>query len=167
MLNHQVIGFSAAKNLGKVFQPLIAEISVHRIHYRDFLIEYHIRIIRHTVGNRVLSLEKVDFAVVYTHISDVFRNIHNLVLLKFSRGFSQPGRYSPRKRINTAGLLLFLFRMANLYIKYYTTNRPHCQERKYSLIRSARIKYCRRQVMAARTILPKKRLYGPPKGDPP
>ena len=54
----------------------MGEMLIHGIHHRDLLIQNHIGIIGHTVGNHILAFKKVNLMIVDTHIADIFRNFH-------------------------------------------------------------------------------------------
>lgn len=76
MLNDKVIGLSSRENGFEIFKPLLAEMSVHRIHNGNFVVGDYIRVIRHTVFDNILSFKKVDVPVVYTYIFNVFCYFH-------------------------------------------------------------------------------------------
>ena len=77
VLNDKIIGLSAVKRIGKIIKPFVTEPCVNRIHDSDFLINYNIRIICHSVFNNVLTLKKVDIMVINTNVFNVLCNIHS------------------------------------------------------------------------------------------
>ncbi len=71
MGNHQIIRAFAAKSLFQIFQIRILFSSVNRVHYRNFIIENHIRIISDAVRNRKLPFKEVNILIVNTHIKNI------------------------------------------------------------------------------------------------
>ena len=76
MLHDEIIGGAARQHALEVIQPLMREMRVHRIQNGDFLIQNHIRIIRHAVRNGVLPLEQIDAVIVNAYITDTFAYLH-------------------------------------------------------------------------------------------
>ena len=76
MLHHQIIRLSAIKHRFDIIQPLMGKVCIHRIHNGDFFIHDDIRVIRHTVGNHILSLKQVHIMIIDTNIADIFCNFH-------------------------------------------------------------------------------------------
>ena len=95
MLNYKIVGGAAVESGGEVVQPLVGETSVNRVHNGDLLVEDDVGVVRHSVGHVILTLEKVNLAVVYTYIFYVFGNIH--FVNSFLFGFQK--YYTPKKSI--------------------------------------------------------------------
>ena len=76
MLHHQVVRFPVLQYILDVVQPFMGEISVHRVHNGNFVIHDDIGIIRHAIGNVILSLKKVHLMIVDTDIADILGNSH-------------------------------------------------------------------------------------------
>ena len=76
MLHDEVIRLSVAKDSCKVCKPLLAEVLVYGIHDCDLLIHDHIRVVGHSSGNDVLSLEQVYLMVIYANIFDIICYSH-------------------------------------------------------------------------------------------
>ena len=81
VLDHQIVRLSSVQSLPKIVQPLMCEIAVHRIHDGGLLIEDEIGVIRHAVGDFVLSLEQVDPVVVHSDIDYVAGDLHLVLSL--------------------------------------------------------------------------------------
>ena len=70
VLDDQIVGRASSEGRGQVVQPFMGKMDVHRVHYGDLLIQDHIGIIGHSVGNNVLSFKKVHLMVVDAYIAD-------------------------------------------------------------------------------------------------
>ena len=77
MLNNEVIGLSAAKNLCNIIKPFVPESCVNRVEHGDFIVNNNIGIISHSVFNYILSLKKVDIVIIDPYISYIICNIHS------------------------------------------------------------------------------------------
>ena len=76
--NDQIVRLSAAERDVHVAEPLRYPRPVHGVHDRDLVIEYDVRIVRHSFGHFVLPFEKVEFRVVNSDINDVFKIFHSI-----------------------------------------------------------------------------------------
>ena len=76
VLNDQIVGLPAVQDGLQIVQPLVREIPIHGVHNGHLLIQNHIRIVRHAVGNHILSLKQVYLMVVNAHIADILGNCH-------------------------------------------------------------------------------------------
>ena len=70
MLDYKIIRFSSVESSVEIIQPFVREVCVDGIHYGDFFVEDNVRIIRYSVGYRILTFKYVYFAVVNAYISD-------------------------------------------------------------------------------------------------
>ncbi len=68
MLHHQIIGRSAAQSALDVVYPFVSEMLVHSIHNCNFIVQYNVGVVRHTVGNNVLPFKQIDVTVVYADV---------------------------------------------------------------------------------------------------
>ena len=68
MLHHQVVRLTAGKGLLYILQPFLCLTGVDGVHNCHLLVQNHIGIIGHTVGNNVLSLKQVYITVIFAHI---------------------------------------------------------------------------------------------------
>ena len=84
VLHHQIIRRPAAQYMGQVVQPFIGKAGIHRVHHGDLLIQNDIGVIRHTVGNNVFTLEKINPVVIDTDIFHIIGNKHSLLPFCFS-----------------------------------------------------------------------------------
>ena len=76
VLNHQIVRLPAVQDGLQIVQPLVGEIPIHGVHNGDLLVQNHIGIVGHAVGNHILSLEQVYLMVVNAHIADILGNCH-------------------------------------------------------------------------------------------
>ena len=76
MLDHQIVGIPAAQGILNVVQPFVGKILIHGVHNGDLLIHDGIGIIRHTVGDDVLSFKQVDLMVVNADVLNVVGDGH-------------------------------------------------------------------------------------------
>ena len=76
MLHHKIIGLARTESVLNVIEPLVCECGINGIHNSNLFIDDGIRIIRHAVGNDILTLKKIDVVVVYANILDVICNFH-------------------------------------------------------------------------------------------
>ena len=74
MLHHQIIRLSVSQHGGDVFQPLCAEVGIHRVHDGNLLVQNHIGVVRHAAGHHILPLEQVNLMVVDTYITNIIGN---------------------------------------------------------------------------------------------
>ena len=81
MLYDKIIGLSVADHGLEVIEPLLAEMLIDGIHDRDLFVDDGIGIVRHTVGNDILSLKKIDIMIVDADILDIIGNKHGNHLL--------------------------------------------------------------------------------------
>lgn len=80
VLHDQVIGLSFADRIREVLKPGIPEPRIHRIEHGNFLIQYDVRIVRHTILYDILPLKQIDVVVIHTDITDIFRDFHRIIL---------------------------------------------------------------------------------------
>ena len=76
MLYDEVIRLPVAKDSCKISKPLLAEVLVYGVHDSDLLVEDHIRVVSHSSGNNVLSLEQVYLVIIYANIFDIICYSH-------------------------------------------------------------------------------------------
>ena len=76
MLDHQIVRFPVSQHGGKLIQPLMGKIAVDRIHHGNLLVHNDVGIVRHAVGNGILSFKQVNVAVVDTDIVDISGYMH-------------------------------------------------------------------------------------------
>ena len=81
MLYDKIIGLSVADHGLEVIEPLLAEMLIDGVHDRDLFVDDGIGIVRHTVGNDILSLKKIDIMIVDADILDIIGNKHGNHLL--------------------------------------------------------------------------------------
>ena len=82
VLHDEVIRLTVAQHLLHILQPFVAEARIHRIHHSDVIVQNHIRIIRHSVFDNVLTFEQVDVVVVHADIGNIFGDSHDSFLRK-------------------------------------------------------------------------------------
>ena len=80
VLNNEVVGLSVAESVLEVVEPLVGKVAVNGVHDGDFAVKDHVGVVRHAVGNVVLTLKQIDFVVVNAHIADVFGDFHKIFL---------------------------------------------------------------------------------------
>ena len=93
VLHHQVIRLALAQDLLQVIQPFMGEILIYCVHDGDLVVQDHIGVIGHTIGNYVLSLKQVYLMVVYTDVLDIVGNGHSYVSLLACSGCIIHGFY--------------------------------------------------------------------------
>ena len=76
VLYNQIIRFTAIQNLLDIVKPLVSKICIYSIHNRNFFVQDHIRIIRHSTRDFVLPFKKVNAVIVYTYIFDGICDFH-------------------------------------------------------------------------------------------
>ena len=76
VLNYKIIGLSLSKLALDIVKPLVGESRIDGIENGDLIVHYHVRIVAHALRHAVLSLKKIDSAVIDTYISDICRNVH-------------------------------------------------------------------------------------------
>ena len=76
MLNDEIIGFSAAEFALEFAEPFAAEFFIDGIHYRDFIVFYDVRVVRHAVFDLILTFKNVCVVIVYADICDAVGNFH-------------------------------------------------------------------------------------------
>ena len=79
VLDDQVVGLFVTERFLEVVEPLMGEIAVNGVHDRDFPVDNHIGVVRHAVGNDILTLKQVNFMVVHADITDVVSNVFHFV----------------------------------------------------------------------------------------
>ena len=52
---------------------------VHRVHHGDLIVQDHIGIIGHSVGDGILALKQVYLMIVYACVANIVRNGHKLL----------------------------------------------------------------------------------------
>ena len=75
MLNDEEVGLLAAEDFLYIAEPFIGEVSVNSVEHGDLLVLDDVGVISHTVGNVVLSLEKVELVIVHADVENVVSNI--------------------------------------------------------------------------------------------
>ena len=78
MLHHQIIRLTAVQSVLQIVQPGMGKAGIHRIHDSDLLIQDHIGIISHTVGDNVLTFKQVDLMVINANILNIVCDIHGI-----------------------------------------------------------------------------------------
>ena len=81
VLHHQIIRLTPLKHPVHICHPLLPESLIHRIHHRYLLVQYHIGIVCHPVGNMVLPLKYRHLMVIYTYIINSLCYFHINILL--------------------------------------------------------------------------------------
>ena len=77
VLDHQIVGLAADQDLLDIVQPLVGEILVHGVHDRDLLVQDHIGIVCHAIGDYILAFEQVNLMVVDAYIFNIVGNHHS------------------------------------------------------------------------------------------
>ena len=76
VLNDQIVGLSSVQYVLDIVEPLVGEVLVDRIHDGDLVVEDHIGVVGHSVGDFILSFEQIDFMVVDAYIFDCVGDFH-------------------------------------------------------------------------------------------
>ena len=71
MGNNQIVGTFPGQGLFQIFHIRVFFSSVNRVHYGDFIIQNHIRVISDTVGNRERSFKEVNILIVHAYINNI------------------------------------------------------------------------------------------------
>ena len=77
VLHNEVIRLAAVQHLLQIVQPLVGEILIHRVHDGDLLVQDHIRIVGHAVGDHILALKQINLMVVDADVSNIVGNKHS------------------------------------------------------------------------------------------
>ena len=91
VLDDQVVGLSVAESFLEVVEPFVGELAVNGVHDRDLPVDNHIGVVRHAVGNDILTLKQVNFVVVHADITDVVGDVFHFVTSlsgEFSIGYT-------------------------------------------------------------------------------
>ena len=78
MLDNKIVRLAIAQCVLEIIQPLVGEPDIHRIQHRNLLIHDDVGIVRHSVGDPVLTLEQVDFMVVNAYVANIVCYLHDL-----------------------------------------------------------------------------------------
>ena len=71
VLNDEIVGRARAYRIGNVIKPFMGKFRVNGVHDRDPVVRDDVRVIRHTVRNGILSLEKINSVIVDTYIKNI------------------------------------------------------------------------------------------------
>ena len=74
VLHYQVVRLPVSQQGGNVLQPLVLKMGIHRVHYGNFIVQNHIGVVGHSVGNHILPLKQIHLVVVDSHIADILCN---------------------------------------------------------------------------------------------
>jgi hypothetical protein len=77
VLDNQVVRLSALQDRCDIVQQFGNEIGIHSVHDGDLLVQDHIGIVCHAVGDNILALEQVNPVIVNAYIADILGNMHN------------------------------------------------------------------------------------------
>lgn len=77
MLNDKIVDLLFADLALEILEPLRSESGVDCIHYRDLIVDNHIRIIGHAEWNLELTFKKIDLMIVNADVFNIFANLHN------------------------------------------------------------------------------------------
>ena len=80
MLNYKIIGISVSQRILEIIQPFVGKVNINSVQNGDFLVNNHIGIVRHSVGNRILTFKQVNSVVIDADILYIMCNIHNIHL---------------------------------------------------------------------------------------
>ena len=78
VLDYEIIGSASVKRILEIVKPFVGKMSVYGVKNRDLLVDYNVRIIRHSVRNNVLPLEQIDVMVVHAYINNILCDVHFL-----------------------------------------------------------------------------------------
>ena len=69
MMSNQVIRLSSVKLLVQFGEPFISKVTINSIKHRNFFINNHIRVVRHSIRHIKLPLKKINLMIINTNIS--------------------------------------------------------------------------------------------------
>ena len=78
VLDYEIIGSASVKRILEIVKPFVGKMSVYGVKNRDLLVDYNVRIIRHSVRNDVLPLKQIDVVIVHAYINNVLCDVHFL-----------------------------------------------------------------------------------------
>ena len=83
MLHDQVIRLCSIQHLCNICQPFFRKIHIHSIHYSDFLIFDHIRVVRHSIWHNILPFKQIYLMIINPNVNDIICHLHFVFLLIF------------------------------------------------------------------------------------
>ena len=74
MLHDQIVGRTTRKSILQIVKPLVGEACVHGVNDGYLLVKNDVGVVRHSVGDGVLTLKQIDSVVVYADVLNILAN---------------------------------------------------------------------------------------------